>query len=137
MDTEEVTVTATQNINCNINQLIENIIIIIIIILILFNRYYSTLRGCNMWTYFATSNNKNHKVLPKFLKNTSDSNPHRLNVLMCFSEPIFNPCYENRSHIFQNSLLIILIFICNKTDAFISPTALTMCFFTLRLLHNN
>ena len=82
-----------------------------------------------MRIYFATWNNQNHKVLQKFLKNTSDSNPHRLNVLMCIFEPIFNPCYENRSHIFQNSLLIILFAICNETNAFISPPALTMCLF--------
>ena len=50
-------------------------------------RYYSTLRGCNM-TYFATWNNQNHEVLQKFLKNTIDSNPQRLNIQMGISEPI-------------------------------------------------
>ena len=39
-------------------------------------------------TYFATWNNQNHEVLQKFLKNTIDSNPQRLNIQMGISEPI-------------------------------------------------
>ena len=41
-----------------------------------------------MRTYFATWNNLNNKVLHKFLKNTFDPNPKRLNIQMGISEPI-------------------------------------------------
>ena len=65
MDTDEVTVTATQKLilkyNNNRNELIENINYIFS------KRYYSTLRGRKI-TYFATWNNQNYKVLQKFKK---------------------------------------------------------------------
>ena len=61
-------------------------------------------------------------------KNTSDSNPQRLNIQLGI--------FKNWSHIWKNSRLMILFALCNKTNAFILLPVLTMCFFFIARASN-